>query len=171
MISHPDLRWKRCDVKSTNLLGNVLAMEAARRAGCHEAVLIDSAGFVTEATHSSLNLGSPGSPRGTPEGHEILPGMTRQHILRLVQTLEIPFVATRVTLPELLAADEVILFGTTIEVLPVVRIDDQRSTEAGQAGSRVGSTGHFATNSRAGWPAGIRPSNRCGAARFRWELK
>ena len=54
VISHPDLRWKRCDVKSTNLLANVLAMEAARRAGCQEAVLVDSAGLVTEATHSSL---------------------------------------------------------------------------------------------------------------------
>ena len=40
MISGPDLRWKRCDIKSTNLLANVLAIEAARRAGCHEAVLI-----------------------------------------------------------------------------------------------------------------------------------
>jgi len=125
VISHADLRWKRCDVKSTNLLGNVLAMEAAHRAGCHEAVLIDSAGFVTEATHSSLNWVRGGCLQGTPEGYEILPGTTRQHILRLAQTIEIPFVATRVTLRELLAADEVILFGTTIEVLPVVRVDNQ----------------------------------------------
>ena len=54
VISHPDLRWKRCDVKSTNLLGNVLALETARRAGCQEAVLVDSDGLITEATHSSL---------------------------------------------------------------------------------------------------------------------
>ncbi len=83
MISHPDLRWKRCDVKSTNLLGNVLAMEAARRAGCQEAVLLDADGLVTEATHSSLIWVRDGRLEGTPEGHEILPGMTRQHILRL----------------------------------------------------------------------------------------
>ena len=44
MISQPDLRWKRCDIKSTNLLANVLAIEAARRAGCQEAVLVDSDG-------------------------------------------------------------------------------------------------------------------------------
>jgi D-alanine transaminase len=125
MISHPDLRWKRCDVKSTNLLGNVLAMEAARRAGCQEAALVDSAGFVTEATHSSLIWVQQGRLEGTPEGPEILPGMTRQHVIRLAETIGIPFVATRVALPELLAADEVILFGTTIEVLPVVRIDSQ----------------------------------------------
>lgn len=125
MISHPDLRWKRCDVKSVNLLGNVLAMETARRAACQEAVLIDSAGLVTEATHSSLLWVRNKRLEGTPEGHEILPGMTRQHVLRLAETIGIPFGALRVTLPELLAADEVILFGTTIELLPVIRIDDQ----------------------------------------------
>jgi D-alanine transaminase len=125
VISHPDLRWKRCDVKSTNLLGNVLAMETARRAGCQEAVLIDSAGVVTESTHSSLIWVRHGRLEGTPEGHEILPGTTRQHVIRLAEAIGIPFVAARVTLSELFAADEVILFGTTIEVLPVVRVDDQ----------------------------------------------
>jgi D-alanine transaminase len=125
VISHRDLRWKRCDTKTTNLLGNVLAMEAARRAGCHEAVLVDADGFVTEATHSSLVWVQDGRLEGTPEGHEILPGTTRQHILRLAESIKIPFVAKRVSLPEFMAADEVVLFGTTIEVLPVVRVDDR----------------------------------------------
>jgi D-alanine transaminase len=125
VISHPDLRWKRCDVKSTNLLGNVLAMEIARRAECQEAVLVDPEGMVTEATHSSLLWVRQGRLEGTPEGHEILPGMTRQLVLRLARKAGISFVDARVTLPQLVAADEVILFGTTIEVLPVVRIDGQ----------------------------------------------
>ena len=56
VISHPDLRWRRCDVKSTNLLGNVLANQAAHHAGAFEAVLVDEHGVVTEATHSSLLL-------------------------------------------------------------------------------------------------------------------
>ena len=102
----------------------MLALETARRAGCQEAVLVDSAGLVTEATHSSLIWARDGRLEGTPEGHEILPGMTRQHILRLADKIGISFVSTRVTLPQLLAADEVILFGTTIEVFPVVRVDD-----------------------------------------------
>jgi D-alanine transaminase len=123
MISRPDLRWKRCDIKSTNLLANVLASEAARRAGCHEAVLIDSEGFVTEATHSSLLWVRQGRLEGTPEGHEILPGMTRALTLRLIKPLGIPFAGARVTLPALKAADEVILVGTTCEVLPVIEID------------------------------------------------
>ena len=124
VISHPDLRWKRCDIKSTNLLANCLAVEAARRAGCYEAILVDSAGFVTEATHTSVLWVRQGRLEGTPEGPVILPGMTRQLILRLVQSLEIPFVGSHVTLPELKAADEVILVGTTSEVVPIVQIDD-----------------------------------------------
>jgi D-alanine transaminase len=123
--SQPDLRWERCDIKSTNLLANVLALEAARRAGCDEAILVDSAGLVTEATHSSVLWVRQGQLQGTPEGHEILPGMSRQLILRLARTLEIPFRGSRASLAELIAADEVILLGTTIEVLPVVRVDDQ----------------------------------------------
>jgi D-alanine transaminase len=132
--SHPDLRWKRCDIKSTNLLANVLAVEAAHRAGCHEAVLVDSAGFVTEATHSSLLWVQNGHLHGTPEGNEILPGMTRRHVLRLARGLEIPFAASRVSLDELIACDEVILFGTTIEVLPVVAIDGHRIGEGRPGG-------------------------------------
>jgi len=122
-ISHPDLRWKRCDIKTTNLLGNVLANEKAHRAGCHEAVLIDSAGLVTEATHTSLLWVRQGRLEGTPEGPEILPGMTRQLTLRLVEKVVIPFAAARVTLPELLAADEIILVGTTSEVLSIIELD------------------------------------------------
>jgi len=125
VISQPDLRWKRCDIKSTNLLANVLAIEAAHRAGCDEAILFDSKGFVTEATHSSLLWVRQGRLEATPEGHEILPGLTRQLILRLARSLEIPFSSSHVKLADLVEAGEVILVGTTTEVLPVVRIDDQ----------------------------------------------
>ncbi len=124
-ISHPDLRWKRCDIKTTNLLGNVIANEKAHRAGCHEAVLIDSAGLVTEATHTSLLWVRGGQLEGTPEGPEILPGMTRQLTLRLVDKAGIPFSLARVTLPELLLSDEIILVGTTSEVLSIIELDSQ----------------------------------------------
>jgi D-alanine transaminase len=137
VITRPDLRWKRCDIKSTNLLANVLAVEHARRAGCQEAVLVDPAGFVTEATHSSLLWVRHGRLEGTPEGHAILPGMTRQLVLRLVQALGIPFIGTHVTLRELASADEVILVGTTIEVLPVIQIDNE-SIGAGRPGPVAG---------------------------------
>ena len=123
VLSHPDLRWKRCDVKSTNLLANVLANEAAHCAGCYEAVLVGEDGFVTEATHSSLVWVRDGRFEGTPEGRQILPGTTRLHWHQLVEDLGESFQESRITLDELKAADEVILLGTTIEVLPVISID------------------------------------------------
>jgi D-alanine transaminase len=133
-ISHPDLRWKRCDIKTTNLLGNVLANEKAHRAGCQEAVLIDSAGLVTEATHTSLLWVREGILEGTPEGPEILPGMTRQLTLKLVERIGIPFATARVTLSELLSADEIILVGTTSEVLSIIELDG-RPIASGRPGS------------------------------------
>jgi D-alanine transaminase len=123
VISQPDLRWRRCDIKSTNLLANVLAVEQARRAGAAEAVLIDAGGYVTEATHSSLLWARGGRLEGTPEGREILPGMTRQLVLRLLDRLGIPFAGVQVTLDELKVVDELILVGTTTEVVPVVELD------------------------------------------------
>ena len=123
VISRPDLRWKRCDVKSTNLLANVIANNAAHRAGAYEAVLVREDGFVSEATHSSVLWARDGRIEGTPESHEILPSTTRILALRLAAAIDLPFVESRVTLDELRAADEVFLLGTTIEVLPIVTID------------------------------------------------
>jgi D-alanine transaminase len=133
MISLPDLRWKRCDIKSTNLLANVMAIEQAKRKGAFEAVLIDSHGYVTEATHTSLLWVRNGRLEGTPEGHEILPGMTRQLVLRLTAALNVSFSGIRVTLDELLKVDELILVGTTTEVVPVVQVDGQQ-VGSGQPG-------------------------------------
>ncbi len=123
VISQPDLRWKRCDVKSTNLLANVMACEAARRAGCFEAILVGDDGRVTEATHTSVLWVRDGRLEGTPNGTGILPGTTRQLVLRLIGDLALPWAETEVTLDELIAAEEVILVGTTTEVVSIVRID------------------------------------------------
>ena len=78
---------------------------------------------MTEATHTSLLWVREGRLEGTPEGHEILPGMTRQLVLRLIGSLDIPFAGAQVTLNELKAADELILVGTTTEVVPVIELD------------------------------------------------
>ncbi|WP_235904971.1 aminotransferase class IV [Tautonia marina] len=124
VVSHPDLRWKRCDVKSVNLLGNVLANEAAHQGGCIEAVLVDRDGIVTEATHSSLLWVRDGRLEGTPEGPGILPGTSRGFILKLAESLGIPFAEATISLDDLNRADEVMLSGTTLEIVPVTRIDE-----------------------------------------------
>lgn len=123
VVSRPDIRWKRCDIKTTNLLGNVLANESAHREGAYEAVLIDQLGYVTEATHTSLLWVREGRIEGTPEGPEILIGMTRHLTERLAKKAGIPFVETRITLTALQAADEAFLVGTSTEVMPIATVD------------------------------------------------
>lgn len=123
VVSHDDLRWGRCDVKSTNLLGNILALEHAKRAGAYEAILVGRDGLVTEATHSSVLWVRGGRLEGTPDGPAILPGTKRHFAERLAPDAQVPFAEARVTLDQLKAADEVMMLGTTIEVLPVVSID------------------------------------------------
>jgi len=124
VMTRPDLRWKRCDIKSTNLLANVLAYQAAHRAGCEEAVLFGADGRVTEATHSSVVWVRGGRLEGTPDGTGILPGTTRGLLLKLAAEIGIPFAGAEVTVPELVAADEVFLLGTSTEVLPIIQVDD-----------------------------------------------
>ncbi len=123
VVSRPDLRWKRCDVKSTNLLANVIALESANRAGAHEALLVDSDGFVTEATHSSVLWVRNGRLEGTPNDPTILPGTTRSLTEKLAADSGVPFTEGRITLEEFLKVDEAFLSGTTIEVLPIVLVD------------------------------------------------
>ncbi len=125
IMSQPDLRWGRCDVKSTNLLANVIALETVHRAGAFEAVFVDRDGLVTESTHSSLVWVRNGRLEATPDGPEILPG-TKRHLIQEIAASEgIHFVEARATLDQLIAADEVILTGTTIEVMPVITVDGQ----------------------------------------------
>lgn len=133
-LTLPDLRWKRCDIKSTNLLANVLAQEDAKQAGCYEAIFIDADGKVTESAHTSLLWVRDGRLEGTPEGWPILPGTTRRLTLRLAERCGLSFTEARVTAEELFNADEVILVGTSCEVLPVIRID-QRQINGGRAGA------------------------------------
>lgn len=123
VVSRPDIRWKRCDIKTTNLLGNVLANESAHREGAYEAVLIDRDGYVTEATHTSLLWVRGGRIEATPEGPEILIGMTRHLAERLAARKDIPFVEVRATLAEVQAADEAFLVGTSTEIMPIATID------------------------------------------------
>jgi D-alanine transaminase len=125
VVSRPDLRWKRCDVKSSNLLANVVALESANRAGAYEALLVDHDGLVTEATHSSVLWVRNGRLEATPNDANILPGMTRFLTQMLAESVEIPFAEAQVTLDEFLKVDEAILAGTTIEVLPIIQVDGQ----------------------------------------------
>ena len=123
VLLQPDLRWHRCDVKSTNLLGNVLANQAAAEAGCAEALLYLPDGTITEASHSSVFGVAGGALYTTPRAANILPGITRGLVMRLAERAGIPEQEQSLTRAELERIDELFLTGTTYEVLPVTRVD------------------------------------------------
>lgn len=122
-ITQPDLRWHRCDVKSTNLLGNVLAFEAAKEHQAHEAILIRPDGTVTEGTRTSLFGVLDGKVRTGPLSPEILPGVTRSVVIDLIRKLDLPLDARHLHRVELSKVEELFFTGTTSEVLPITTLD------------------------------------------------
>jgi D-alanine transaminase len=119
----PDLRWKRCDIKSVNLLANVLANQAAREAGCPEAILYREDGTITEASHSSLFGVIDGTIRTSPNSPEILPGVTRKWALELAARIGVPVVEKPLHRDDLGKVSEWFLSGTTLEICPVIAVD------------------------------------------------
>jgi D-alanine transaminase len=123
VITQPDLRWRRCDIKSINLHANVLAAQTAQEAGCKEALLYLPDGTLTEGTHSSL-FGIIGDTLvAPPNSSAILPGMTREFVVALAAKEGIHFREQSVKRQDLDRVSELLLTGTTTEVLPVVRVD------------------------------------------------
>jgi len=132
-VTAPDLRWRRCDVKSTNLLPNVLAKTRAHDHGAREAILVDTEGCVTEGTSTSVFWVAQNRLFATPGGPEILPGITREVVMEIARDEGIPVLAERVTLQEFRRASEIFLTSTGHEVCPVIRLDGA-SVGSGRAG-------------------------------------
>ena len=124
-VTVPDLRWGRCDVKSVNLLANVLAKEEARAAGAFEAILVRD-GTVTEGAVSNCFAVINGAVVTSPTDPSILPGITRALAVELIQREGIPFQERPIAVDEYRRADEIFLTGTTIEVLSVVSLDGHK---------------------------------------------
>ncbi|MEX0718460.1 MAG: aminotransferase class IV [Planctomycetaceae bacterium] len=124
VLTHPDLRWKRCDIKSVNLLGNVLANQAAIEGGYFEAILVAENGDMTEGTHTSLFGVKGGKLLTSPRGPHILPGITRAFVLELAERIGLPASEEPLRAETLRAIDELFLCGTSAEVMPITGVDD-----------------------------------------------
>lgn len=128
-----DLRWRRCDIKATSLLANVLHRQAAREAGAAEALLVRD-GEVTEGSASSLFLMADGRVATPPKGPSILPGITRDLLIELLVADGMPVDERRITTEELRSADEVWITSSNREVVPVTHLDGE-AVGAGRPGS------------------------------------
>lgn len=125
VISTPDIRWARCNVKSLNLLPNVLGREQALRAGAFEAIFIRD-GKVTEGAGSNLFAVIGKKIVTPPAGPYILSGITREVVFQIGKERGLEMVEKELKLLQVYAADELFLTGTTVEVLPVVRLDGKQ---------------------------------------------
>lgn len=114
----PDTRWARCDIKTVNLLPNVLAQQAARDAGAQEAVFARG-DRITEGTHTSMAAVIDGTVVTSPETENILPSVTRAVLFDLSRELGIPVREDVLTVSAFARADEGLLLGTTTELTPV----------------------------------------------------
>lgn len=121
-ITHPDVRWDYCYIKSLNLLPNVLAKQAAKEAGCYEAILHKD-GIVTECSSSNVYLVKGGKIYTFPATKRILHGCVRMLVERLAKKANIPFIEEEFEIEDIPLADEMFLTSSTSEVMPIVQVD------------------------------------------------
>jgi D-alanine transaminase len=127
-ITVPDIRWQWCHIKAVTLLANVLQRQQALDEGCAEAILIRD-GNALEGAASNLFAVVDGVLLTPPIGNDILPGITRDLVVEIAQARAMPLEQRRISLNELLVAEEVWLTSSTREVLPVIELDGRQVGE------------------------------------------
>ena len=123
-VSLEDRRWLRCEIKSTSLLGNVLAAQHAAENNVVEAIQFRD-GFLTEASASNVWIVKDGKLMAPPKDNLILEGIRYGLIEELCAASGITFASRRITRAEVFGADEVMLSSASKEILPVIAIDGQ----------------------------------------------
>jgi D-alanine transaminase len=127
VITRPDERWARCDIKSTALLPNILAKTDARNAGAFEAWLIDRDGFVTEGSSTSAWIVDKDGNIVTRDlSHAILPGVTRREIMDAAAEAQIAIVERKFTPAEAITAKEAFITAATLGATPITSIDGHK---------------------------------------------
>lgn len=124
IVTAPDERWGRCDIKTTGLLANVLAKQGARERNAFEAWLVGPDGTVAEgASTNAWIVTADGTLVTPPMTTRVLPGVMRAAVIELAQALQIAVAERTFTIADALAAREALATSTTVPVLPVISID------------------------------------------------
>lgn len=121
-VTLPDERWLHCDIKTTSLLGNVLARQAAVAAGAVECVMFRD-GFLTEGAASNIWVVHNGTLFGPPKDNLVLEGIRYGLIAELAPQAGVPLEIRRILREEVHAADELMMSSATKELLPITRLD------------------------------------------------
>ena len=122
VVTTPDIRWGRCDLKTIQLLPNVLAKQKAVTAGAFETLFVRD-GVITEGASTNFFAVVGGVLRTHPANHHILPGITREILLEEAEQIGVSVVPTAITPKELNGAEEGFVTSTSADVMPVVRVD------------------------------------------------
>lgn len=144
LVSVEDTRYMHCNIKTLNLIPNVMAAQKAREAGCEEAVfyragdrtggeesdcsqsvLHEPQGIVTECSHSNIHILKDGILKTHPADNQILPGIARAHLLRACRKIGIPVCEEPFTVREMIDADEVIVTSSSSPCLRAGEIDSR----------------------------------------------
>lgn len=132
VTTHPDWRWKRCDIKSLNLLPNVLARLDAEKRGAEEAILVDDQGYITEGTASAFFIINAKEKKliTRPLGNDILPSITRGIIEKITEKSALTFTEQLFTPSDAEAADEAFTAVTTKDIIPVTKFNQKPISNA-----------------------------------------
>jgi D-alanine transaminase len=123
--THPDWRWKRCDIKSLNLLPNVLARHDAVQKGCVEAIFVDEAGFITEGAASAFFTINGQTMQTAPLTANILPSITRIFAIKAGKNIGLDTIEKSLTPQQAIDSDELFIAVTTKDIVPVVKFDGE----------------------------------------------
>ncbi len=121
--THPDWRWKRCDIKSLNLLPNVLARQDAARKDCAEAILVDEGGLITEGAASAFFAVFGQTLQTAPLTANVLPSITRKYVIQAGENIGLEIVEKSLASQQASRADELFIAVTTKDIVPVVKFD------------------------------------------------
>lgn len=124
VITTPDLRWKRRDIKSVAMIAQTIAKQEAAKAGAGEAVMVED-GIVTEGSSSTVWLVKDGKLITRQLSNAVLPGVTRLSVLALCEEQGLTVEERTFTVEELHEADEVFVTAATSLVVPVVKVDER----------------------------------------------
>jgi D-alanine transaminase len=132
--SAEDKRWRRCDIKSTALLGNIIHFQKGQAEGNDETLLFNAAGELTEGSATNVFVVKDGVITTPPLDHQVLPGVTRLMLLDMLRKDgSVPVEERVVTMEEARQADEIWLTSSTKEVAPVAQLDG-KPVGSGEAG-------------------------------------
>ncbi|MGD2095465.1 MAG: aminotransferase class IV [Phycisphaerales bacterium] len=123
--THPDWRWKRCDIKSLNLLANVLARQEVAKKGCYEAILVNEDGFITEGASSAFFAIFGQTIQTAALTANILPSITRKFVIKAGKNIGLETIEKSLTPEHAKNADELFITVTTKDIVPVVKFDDK----------------------------------------------